>query len=138
MSRDDRQKESDIFNKGNPAYTTKGSFENVFPEIEKLDIIVEFQGCGIDFLKDKKNISHYNIETLHGEYIDCINPLCGGGFSIGSILREMGRTKETNKEVIKMCQGYEGSPKGKIKYGKCVNRFIVKINIKYKDQAIKE
>ena len=139
MSRDDRQKASDIFNKGNLVYATKVPFENAFPEIENLDIVVVFHGCGTDFLKDKEKISHYNIETLPGEFIDCINPLCyKGGFSIGSILREMVRTKLTHKEEFEICRGYEGSPKGRRKYGICPNTFRIKVDIKYKDKITKE
>jgi len=137
MIKDRRQKASEIFSEGNLVYATKVPFEKAFPEIENLDIVVEFQGCGTEFFKDYKKISHYSIETLPGEYIDCINPICyGGGFSIGSILREMVRTKATNKEEFEMCRGYEGSPKGRRKYGFCPNTFQIKVNIKYRDQSI--
>jgi len=38
-------------------------------------------------------------------------------------------------ETLKLCQGYEGSPKGKKYYKKCLNQFKIKVSIKYKKTA---
>lgn len=121
-----RKKASDI----NPFFVNKVDFDKAFPEIEELSVEVEETGKGIT-----KSISRsiYTKDTLPGEYIDCSNPLCyRGGFSIGSILREMIRNKQTESEIEKFCKGKEGSPKGRRIYDDCFNCFDVKVSIKYK------
>ena len=68
-----------------------------------------------------------------GEYIDCSNPLCyNGGFSIGSILREMVRNRQTELEESRKCQGYEGSPRGRCVYRDCWNSFEIRVSVKFK------
>jgi hypothetical protein len=46
----------------------------------------------------------------------------------------MVRKKETHWEGSKMCQGYEGSPKGRRKYRSCVNSWNMKVDIEYKEK----
>lgn len=42
--------------------------------------------------------------------------------------------KQTDLETVAICQGYEGSPKGKRRYRSCINSFKVKVHITYKAQ----
>jgi hypothetical protein len=39
----------------------------------------------------------------------------------------------TEYETSEFCQGYEGSPKGRIKHGRCYNHFDIEVTIKYKE-----
>lgn len=55
-----------------------------------------------------------------------------GGFSIGTIFRDMVNKSETTRHDSEMCQGYEGSPKGKNRYQSCLHRFHYRVNIIYK------
>ncbi|AKI97035.1 hypothetical protein [Kosmotoga pacifica] len=129
--RDRRQKASDVFRESKFLYSKKVSFEEAFPEIEDLTVEVEETGHGVSELNRKRT---YRKQYFPGEYIDCSNPLCyNGGFSIGSILREMVKKRQTELETLKLCQGHEGSPKGRRIYRKCMNFFKVKVSIKYKE-----
>lgn len=95
MSKNDRLKASDVFRQTNYLFSKKVSFGEAFPEIEDLTVEVEEMGHVIREWNRKRT---YGKQYL-GEYIDCSNPICyNGGFSIGSILREMVRKKETTKE----------------------------------------
>lgn len=130
MKRDERQKASDVFRETNYVFSEKVGFDEAFPEIEDLTVEVIKSGHGID---DWNRKSTYRKQYFPGEYINCSNPLCyNGGFSIGSILREMVRNKQVELETSKICQGNEGSPKGRRIYRKCVNFFKIKVSIKYK------
>jgi hypothetical protein len=128
--RDERQKASDVFRERNFVFAKKVSFDEAFSEIEDLTVEVEESGHGISGWNRK---STYRKQYFPGEYIDCSNPLCyNGGFSIGSILRKMVRNKQTELETSKLCQGNEGSPRGRRIYRKCMNFFKIKVSIKYK------
>ena len=126
-----RQKASDVFQETNFAFSQKVSFDEAFPEIEDLTVEVEKFGEGVQKWNRK---SVYRKQNFPGEYIDCNNSLCyNGGFSIGSILREMVKNKQLELETSELCIGYEGSPKGIKKYRSCLNCFKVKVTIKYKE-----
>ena len=127
--RDERQKASDVFNEADFVFGRKVSFDEAFPQIE--DVVVEVKESGHGIRRDNRRV--YRKPYL-GEYIDCSNPICyNGGFSIGAILREMVRNRQAELETSKICQGYEGSPKGKRKYRDCVNFFKIKVSVKYKE-----
>ena len=131
--RNERQKASDVFLESNLVFGRKVSFDEAFPEIEDLTVEVEESESGISDLGKKYT---FRKQDLPCEYIDCRNPLCyKGGFSIGSILHEMVRTKQTNLETSKVCQGNEGSPKGRKIYRSCMNFFKIKVSIKYKEKS---
>jgi hypothetical protein len=133
--RDERKKASDIFNESNLVFGRKVTFDEAFPQIEDLKVEVIESGHGIIGQSRK---SFYRKQYFPGEYINCSNPLCyNGGFSIGSILREMVSNKQTELETTESCQGYEGSPKGRRKYKGCLNFFKIKISIKYKENTQK-
>lgn len=105
------------------------SFAEAFPTVEDVNVVVTEQGKGV----------HPGFETLNhklttiGEFINCHNSLCyNGGFRLGDILRSMVREGATERESSMMCQGKEGSPKGKKTYRRCTNCFSIKVTIKYK------
>lgn len=67
------------------------------------------------------------------ENFDCANPLCyGGGVSIGSIVREMVRRKESTKQVEYLgCKGGEGTRTRRDK--PCMNHWNeLRVEITYK------
>ena len=123
----ERKKAQDIFNETNFVFSSKTTFEKAFPQIKDISVVVTEMGTGV-----RGNYSRsYNKHYL-SEYINCSNSLCyNGGFSIGSIIRDMVYKKEIDKEGSEMCQGNEGSPKGRRIYRKCVNIFKYKIHIDY-------
>ncbi|HPW98276.1 MAG TPA: hypothetical protein PK218_06940 [Flavobacterium sp.] len=131
--RDERQKASDVFRESNFVFSKKVGFDVAFPQIEDLTVEVEESRHGVG---DWNRKSTYKKQNFPGEYINCSNSLCyNGGFSIGSILREMVRNKQTELETSKLCQGNEGSPKGRRIYRKCMNFFKIKVSIKYKVES---
>jgi len=131
MSNDKRMKASDVFRESEYVFSSKTSFEEAFPQIKNVEIEVEEIGVGVSQWIGK------SVYTRHvGEFIDCHNPTCyNGGFSIGKLLREMVKTRQTDLEETEFCQGNEGSPKGKRLYRKCWNKFNVKVHIDYKESA---
>jgi len=128
MAISDREKAQDIFNKTNYVFSKKVSFAEAFPEIDKLEINVTEIGTGIMSKKDRS----YNEKTI-SEYINCSNRACyNGGVSLGNIVREMVRNKLADYNGTAICQGYEGSPKGKRNYRPCVNYFEICAKVTYK------
>ncbi len=123
-----RKKAQDIFNETNFVFAKKTTFEKAFPQIKNIDVEVEETGNGT---YNSSRTSHYS-KTYISEYVNCSNPMCyNGGFSLGSIIREMVYKKETEREGSTICQGNEGSPKGRRIYRKCLNHFSYKIQIEY-------
>jgi len=124
-------KASDVFRETEYVFSKKVPFEEAFPEIKNFWIEVQTLSEGSKFVD---YITTYTMGNKPGEYIDCRNPLCyNGGFSIGRILRNMVSKKQTNYEGSEYCQGYEGSPKGRVKYRSCCSRWKVKVNLEYKE-----
>lgn len=129
-NRRDRMKASEVFTNTNYIFSQKVPFEEAFPQIEDVKVEIEEGGHGI--YSEFRN--RFRTKGSLGEYIDCSNPLCyNGGFSIGEILREMVRAKQSDLETSKLCQGYEGSPKGRRRYRRCMNFFKIKVQIKFKE-----
>lgn len=125
----ERLKASDVFRETDYFISQKTTFEKVFPEIEDIRVTVEELR---DFFTEGRK--RYYSKANASEYIDCSNPLCyNGGFSLGHLIRNMVMSHQTELETTEYCQGYEGSPKGRKRYGPCEHRFKVKIEIKYKD-----
>ena len=134
--RNQRMKASDVFRETEFLFSSKASFDKAFPEIEDVVIEVTEDGRGIRQWRPSHQKRIYRKSNLPGEYVDCSNPLCcNGGISVGSMIRDMVRARTTEKEASEVCRGYEGSPKGRRKYGNCMNFFEVKIAITYKGQA---
>ncbi len=118
-SRDHRPKASEVFRNSNLVFAQKVSFEEAFPQIEDITIMGE----------------EFSVGGPHGKQF-CSNPLCyRGGFSVGSVIRDMVRNKETEREARGLCQGNEGSPKVQKIYRKCYHTFKMKIAIRYKEAA---
>ena len=129
--RDERLKASDVFS---PFLGKTSVFEEAFPEIKSLK--VESREISHRALRKNKRVFD---QTSFGEYIDCSAPLCvKGGCAIGSLVREMVANKQSTLETTERCVGYEGSPKGKRRYGPCVNMFDIKVTVKYKDDSLNE
>ncbi len=135
-SKDRRKKASDVFRETNFVFAKKAPFEEVFPQIEdiKIEVVDTDSYDKPDF--DDPSLSPIN-KSIYGknvgEFIDCSNTLCyNGGFSICDVIRGMIDQKQTIKEGVATCRGYEGSPKGKKRYGSCYQRFYYRVKIQYK------
>jgi len=131
MDRETRPKAQDVFNQSEERliFGEKTTFERACPEVEECVVIVEEEGHNSD--------GHPRTYRNPGQYINCSNELCyNGGFNIGLPISGMVRNRETQREDSALCQGNEGSPKGRRIYKKCSNFFKYKISIKYRsDQA---
>ena len=122
-----RMKASDVFRENPPWLGRPTSFSNAFPTVADVRVDVAEENCG--------QVVREMVFTgaTGGEYVDCSNPLCyNGGFRLGQTLRFMVERKATDDEFSVSCRGYEGSPKGRIKYDKCMRRFRVKVHITLK------
>jgi hypothetical protein len=127
-------KASDVYKETESAFTRRGSFGEVFPDIKEASVTVEQAKYG----RDSPVSRQYSKDTL-SEFVDCTNPICyNGGISIGNILRKMVKEGQTHFEGGQLCQGYEGSPKGRRKYNRCPVYFKVNITIEYKEDLKKE
>ena len=125
---EERKKAQDVFNETNFVFATKTTFEKAFPEIKDISVEVKETGRGT---YNGSRTSHYSNSNI-GEYVNRSNSMCyNGGFRLGGIIREMVYKKETVREGSAMCQGNEGSPKGRKIYRKCWNDFSYKIQIEY-------
>ena len=102
------------------------SFEKAFPQIATLKIVATESGHEVRY---DDNTSTYD---RIGEYINCSNAFCNGGFHIAPLVREMVAKMETHKEGYILCKGNETSPKGRRIYKKCMNGLSVVIDITYK------
>jgi len=134
MGKRDRMKASDIFAQTEYVFSKKVPFREAFPQIEDMQIEVIEKTAGIySWLAEDGGPRRYTMSNPPGEYFNCSNPLCyNGGFSFGELIREMTREQKSALKAIRLCQGYEGSPKGRRKYRKCVNSFTVTIRVVYK------
>ncbi len=107
------------------------NFENAYPNIKNIIINgIESGYGGISY----RDISRTFNKTNLSEYLRCSNSSCQrGGFHVGAEIAKMVRNKETEKEIILLCNGDEGSPKGRIKGRSCVNTFKGTIKIEYNE-----
>ena len=141
MSRDRRKKASDVFRESKSFIGGRVSFAQAFPQIKHIIVKLYETGDGVRPLPGDRpdNPSDIYTETSLGEYIDCSNTLCyNGGFKIGRIVREMVSNREEKKDFSGSCQGHEGSPKGRRKYGYCGNHFSGNVEIEYTDNIPKD
>ena len=124
-----RQKAPDVFRGAEFLFSEKtSSFEKAFPQILELTVKIEERN-GNGHPCRAYGINRTNVS----EYIDCSNPLCyNGGISVGQILRNMAWTKAIrHEEEYRRCQGYEGSPKGRRRYGPCSQSFRIVAEVTY-------
>lgn len=132
MSRGDRQKASDVFRESHLLFVDKKPFAEVFPEIVEIEITVVRAGKG-SLGRWEEQTLRYDRTTVPGEYINCANPLYyNGGFSLGDVLRGMYKRRETSGEGQEFCQGYEGSPQGRRRYGSCMTSFKDTVQLVYR------
>ena len=130
-----RQKAADVFRDTAFLLGEKTTFAKAFPRIEDIRVEVAETGDGVPPHRKK---CLYGMSTA-GEYIDCSNPMCfNGGFCLGQLIRFMVEQRKTDDSLALHCQGYEGSPKGRKKYGPCFNYFEANIHIEYKPEPATE
>ncbi len=129
-------KASDVFWEQKHFFEPTDDFEKAFPQIADIEVCIEERGELGPFFDPRHptNLSVYRRGNLGrlGEFVDCSNPRCyNGGFRFGDILRLLSYKREEEYEATEFCQGYEGSPKGRVKHGPCDNRFDLRIRLKF-------
>src|SRR6266852_3134462 len=119
---------SDVF-VSRPFYGPRVDFATGFPTIEKLRVeVLEIGNLGWSMC----DTLVFN-ESSFQEFHNCRNPHCTqGGILLGDLVRDVVSSGQIKKEHELKCAGFEGSPKGRKKYGICWNRFKVTIEIQYK------
>ena len=129
-----RQKASDVFRETESLLSGKtSSFREAFPDVEDIKVDITENGIFGSMHGDPRTPT-YTKRTFPGEYVDCSATLCyGGGVNLGQLVRDMLPTRQRELEIRCVCQGYEGSPKGRRKYRPCINSFKVTIGISYVD-----
>lgn len=126
--RNERKKATANFADTEFLFGKKCTFEEAFPEIQDIDVVVNETDFG-----NPVRTRHYTRSDPPGEYLDCRNSLCyNGGVCIGALIRQLVQNRETSLQERRPCQGYEGSPKGRRKYRSCLHYFEVSIKLKYK------
>ena len=123
-----RKKARENFNTGNLVSDGRTTFETAFPEVKACLVTVEETGQGVHAWERGRPRAHRN----PGECIDCSNPLCNGGFHIGSIIRDMVRKHEDTREGLVFCLGHDTSPNVHRVDGMCRNSFRYKVSVTYK------
>jgi hypothetical protein len=107
-----------------------GSFEELYPEVKTLRVVVRVKDLG----PSEENIFKFDRETII-PMVSCQNPICNnGGLLLHSLIGEMTKQRLQLRENVSLCRGFEGSEKGKKKYKPCTFQFQYKIEIQYKDQ----
>jgi len=85
-----------------------------------------------------RRASPYEIRIIHKdavrEHIDCSNPLCsGGGISLGDILRDMVRSRQTDFIGTSFCTGEEvPHPEVPEPVRSCRNRFEIEATLRFR------
>ena len=129
-----RDKLSDVKALSKPFLGSRtATFREAFPEIVSMRLEVDLDLSGTNV--DKWNAHHvYTLESPPPIALDCPNQLCTrGGLDIEQILRNIVAGRQTEFNCGEGCRGYEGSPKGRVKYRECDNYYRVKGSITYKD-----
>lgn len=104
------------------------SFQEAFPEIDKISIRVQESGVGV---RQQSNTIHYTENNITGNRIRCSNDACrNGGEDIISVIENMVRNKLTDIEDNIHCLGTEVV--GKNQRRRCLNYFAIKVNITFK------
>jgi hypothetical protein len=126
--RNKQPKASDIFRESNFLLGPKAPFSEVFPTVETIRIEIEQSGRGLGGALATYGSRKYILDSFHN-HVDCASPLCyNGGVEIGLAVSKMVGDKQTDHEFSKSCQGLEDRRSRK----PCMNRFAVKIHLKYK------
>lgn len=107
--------------------TTSEIFNETFPTIATIQVVLERRFGRIT--RRAETIDASGITDI----IACHNLRCvKGGFFIWHILHEMASRKQTYRQDLATCQGYERSPEGKRKFGVCMAMFDYTVDITYK------
>jgi hypothetical protein len=132
MVRGDRPKLPDLIAQhGHPFARRVNSFEESYPTIKSLRAkIIETKG-----IRQGSWTAHFTEKDFPHSF-PCSNPECyAGGVILGFLVHEMARERETEKKVTERCRGYEGSPKGRRRYGPCMHSFAISIEVEYRDAS---
>jgi hypothetical protein len=122
--RDKRMNPSDVFNASTPILGNTTDQARAFPSVggATIDVVSRFSPSGKEH--------EYSTRSELREFIDCTNRRCyNGGFALG-LMEIQGQAEGTFTEP---CQGYEGSPKGRVNDGPCDNIFTVKVSLRFKE-----
>lgn len=123
----DREKLSDRVTQHGYVFSQRAnSFADAYPAIASLRVEVEDTDLG-----EAPRLTVLT-EGNFRHVVDCSNPLCGGGVTVGFIVHDLVRERKTDDERTQMCPGYEGSPKGRRVYGKCMRMFRIRTHIVYR------
>jgi hypothetical protein len=127
---------TDRLNKTEPVFSRKvNSFQEAYPTVASLRAEVSESEIGLGGSRGSWTFTEHNFQHA----VNCSNSVCyGGGVELGWILHDMVRSRKTEHEETKMCQGYEGSPKGRRRYRRCLNTFHIKIHVVYRDDEESE
>jgi hypothetical protein len=102
------------------------TFANACPNIESASVEYVESSFGIEEGKHFHN-------AANGGLIRCGNPRCfRGGYEMEIVISGMERNKETESKGTLICQGDEGTPKGRKLGDPCGNRIDYTVKIKYK------
>src|SRR5256885_8954233 len=89
-----RKKAQENFETANLVFDARTAFEAAFPDADTCLVTVEETGQGVHAWERGHPRAHRN----PGEYIECSNPLCNGGFPICSILPDIGHKHPTTTQ----------------------------------------
>ena len=124
-----RQKASEVF--GQRPFRIRD-----FPEVQNLTVEVDQEGEGV-IGPPRRYV--WGRGDPPEEYVDCCNPLCyKGGIFLGAKLHNMILGRRRHLKTLEVCQGYEGSPKGRVQYRPCLNTFRIEVSITYKKGSDRE
>lgn len=111
--------------KNNHVFARSGSFEELYPEIDNIDLEVkELINPG---WKNPEKIYRISNKSKVNDFIHCTNSVClGGGFSLSLVLTKAIANKETVISTGQHCGGDESGGR------RCLHFFKIEGEIKYK------
>lgn len=111
------------------------SFDKAFPDLAEALIQYYEAGDGIEGARGFPPPGTYtNPHQVTEPRIRCSNNRCKrGGYDIEQEIRNMTLGKVTEREFELLCEGDEGSAKGRKKGDRCMNVLHVRLKLKYKE-----
>jgi len=101
---------------------SEAPFEQVFPEIVAVDVVIEETGPGNEGL-GLRSLTRRSVR----ETINCSNPLCHGkGLALGDLLRKMVKNHQAEWQGASTCTSRKESGDA------CQNAFQVKVTIRFR------
>lgn len=130
-----RDKLTDRINAAEYLFKTKtSSFNEAYPTVISLTFDIVESSHTFGSSSKKWTLTEANFQHA----INCSNAGCySGGVELGIILEDMVHNKQSQYENNIICQGYEGSPKGRRQYGRCNRSFHIKALVVFKEDSIK-